>query len=274
MPPSRIRPYIRGRDLHQVWTTVKASRFWWHHRAEEQLSLGVYAQPASPMEPVPPCHGNCELNEQLRTRIKLAANFAQLHYDLWRMQRPMEYEWSWHEWLQHFRNEVSWQAADRPHGMIAEEAPWSRTSKWLFAVTTTIYGFVHVSAFRHQFPSTAEKVLWMFASGIIVLSALYNVYHFSRPRTKAEKREYLTTSGGCETQRELLSSNTGDNKHNNQWSGPVPPVWRRRELKIVLPLSLVFVARLFVLLEALISLRSMRGDVYKSTSLDVLPKFQ
>jgi len=280
MSVPRVRPYIRGTALRSehAW---KLSRFKWYSNIPKQVKLKLYVQALPPLTSRATCHGSCDSGDikKLLQRIEHAIAFVGEHYDLWRQQMPMDYPWTWHEFFRSFHQEVSWQSADKPSGMIAEDARWTKLSRLLLNLSVSVYGGVHLAGFRYDFASIAEQALWILASGIILLSGLYGVHHFSQPRS-ASRSGPATSDEQYTDVRYLLNHKTKEDNHNSQWRGPLPrswrQIWRWRELKVVLPLSLVVTARFFVLLESLISLRSMRGDVYEHTGFfdDVLPKFQ
>lgn len=280
MSVPKVRPYIRGTSLKTVHA-YKLSRFRLFNNIPKQMILKLYTQPLPPLPSRTLCHGSCDddnIDHLLEERIEHAIAFAREHYALWRKQRPMDYPWTWHEWFRSFRQEVCWQSADKPCGMIAEDARWTRLSRAVLNLSVSVYGGIHLAGFRYDFVTIAELVLWVAASFIILLSGLYGVHHFSRPRP-ASRRGREASNEYYSDPRYLLNRDTKEDNHNSQWHGPLPrgwrQVWRSRQLQVILPLTLIVTARVFVLLESLISLRSMRGDVYQHTSFDnVLPKFQ
>lgn len=243
-----------------------------------RMSEGVYVIQRTRQSPSPAptvvCEEACcdeKMDIHLQHGIELAVKLAKLHYRLWKTQRPTEYPWSWHEWFRSSGEEVSWQSADKPSGMMAEDTPWSRISSLPLCLSAVMYGGVHLTTFRYHFPTLAEEILWMSASIIIIVSGLYSIYHISRGDPRTKTHQFLARHG---TARQLLAGDIERLRYNNQRSGPLPQRWRPQHPKVILLWTLVLIPRVFVLLESLISLRLMQGYVYNSTMVDgILHKF-
>lgn len=169
-----VRPYIRGTSLKTLHAW-KLSRFKLFSNIPKQVKLKLYAQLLPPLTSRAICHGSCDdgnIDYLLEERIQHAIAFAREHYALWRKQRLMDYPWTWHEWFRSFRQEVCWQSADKPSGMIAEDARWTKLSRVFLNLSVSVYGGIQLGGFRYRFASIAKQALWILASGIILLSGL------------------------------------------------------------------------------------------------------
>jgi hypothetical protein len=136
------------------------------------------------------------------------------------------------------------------------------------ALSTALYGGIHVSQWSSDFPSQAEAELWRWATVILAgsgfiagLAMMAQKHHNTHARASTEIRLASGVGDSTERPQELAS--------RKDWTEGSAQV--KTAIKLCLTctasvlLTCVYIpARCFVVIEAFISLRSLPGDAYKT----------
>jgi hypothetical protein len=125
----------------------------------------------------------------------------------------------------------------------------------IFAFTALAYGGLHLAAWRDYFPSSAERVLWIAAALWIAVSG---GLAWAMVSMSFLVERFVNSPG-----RKVEYRNNKKAKRRDRWSS--------RLLKwLVYVVGLVFaVARIFIVVEAFVSLRQVPVDMYKTADWSV-----
>ena len=149
---------------------------------------------------------------------------------------------------------VIWRFYTRKNFVVMASSDWSPNYSWisvaLFFIFTSTYGGIHAAAWDEYFPTPIERLLWWIACLFIMASSgmFYFYYHF-RPYKHSPLADVL---------RNMFSFN------EPRISGWSPVFW---SWSMALLITMYIFCRIYLVVEAFISLRRLPVTAYQSPRL-------